>query len=207
MSSIEMAVRNARAIESLLEQRLGATGKGLHEKLNSVQGHLPADIVKTARWIATLRNSAVHQDAFEIERPEDFMNAASRVISFLEHLPAAAPGQRAPSARAPVEYSPFVAGLKLESVETDPRTVAPPPPVVPTRRPAMPPAQRPRRAPRRREGRGRREGSGGLAGLIGALLLVLLAVLFATGHIHIGPQGLGFGVQWEGAPIRWSNGR
>ena len=82
-----MAVRNARMIESLLEQRLGATGKGLHEKLNSVQGRLPVDIIKTARWIATLRNSAVHQHDFEIRNPEDFMNSASRVISFLEAMP------------------------------------------------------------------------------------------------------------------------
>ncbi len=87
MSSIEMAVRNARAIETLLVERLGASGKGLHEKLNSVEKQLPPHIVKTARWIATLRNSAVHQHDFEISNPDDFMNAAARVLAHLEAMP------------------------------------------------------------------------------------------------------------------------
>lgn len=111
MSSIEMAVRNARAIETLLVERLGASGKGLHEKLNSVEQRLPVHIVKTARWIATLRNSAVHQHDFEIANPEDFMNAAARVLAHLESMPKSA------AAAAPqVRQATTADGLQLETL-------------------------------------------------------------------------------------------
>lgn len=119
MSSIEMAVRNARAIETLLVERLGANGKGLHEKLSSVEKQLPPHIVKTARWIATLRNSAVHQHDFEIGNPEDFMNAAARVLAHLEAMPkatgAVTAAQAAQAAQSSMSGS-MSGGPRLETI-------------------------------------------------------------------------------------------
>ncbi len=65
MSDIELAVTRTKTLESLLEQGLGATGKGLHEKVSSVQERLPPALVKKLRFIATVRNKIVHEAAYE----------------------------------------------------------------------------------------------------------------------------------------------
>ena len=54
-----------KALESLLEQGLGATGKGLHEKVSSVQARLPQPLVKKLRFIATVRNKIVHEADYQ----------------------------------------------------------------------------------------------------------------------------------------------
>ncbi|HEY1191925.1 MAG TPA: hypothetical protein VGE74_30120, partial [Gemmata sp.] len=61
MSDIELAVTRTKALESLLEQALGATGKGLHEKVTSVQARLSPGLVKKLRFVATVRNKIVHE--------------------------------------------------------------------------------------------------------------------------------------------------
>jgi hypothetical protein len=65
MSDIDLAVTKSKALESLLEQALGATGKGLHEKVTSVQDKLPQPLVKKLRFIATVRNKIVHESSYE----------------------------------------------------------------------------------------------------------------------------------------------
>lgn len=50
-------------IESLLT-KLGATGRGMHEKLDSIESKIELSMVKKIRWIATLRNKAVHEENF-----------------------------------------------------------------------------------------------------------------------------------------------
>jgi hypothetical protein len=65
MSDIELAVTRTKLLESLLEQALGATGKGLHEKVTSVQEKLPQPLVKKLRFIATVRNKIVHEANYQ----------------------------------------------------------------------------------------------------------------------------------------------
>lgn len=65
MSDIELAVTRTKALEALLEQALGATGKGLHEKVTSVQDRLPQPLVKKLRFIATVRNKIVHEANYQ----------------------------------------------------------------------------------------------------------------------------------------------
>jgi hypothetical protein len=65
MSDIELAVTRTKALESFLEQALGATGKGLHEKVTSVQDKLSQPLVKKLRFIATVRNKIVHESNYE----------------------------------------------------------------------------------------------------------------------------------------------
>ncbi|MFC5511012.1 hypothetical protein ACFPOU_07725 [Massilia jejuensis] len=72
MSQIELAVTLSRRLESLLEQQHHASGKGLHEKVSSVEAKLPAELVKTLRYIATMRNSVVHEEGFVIDDPARF---------------------------------------------------------------------------------------------------------------------------------------
>lgn len=63
MGDIEVAVKGAQQLEMLLEDRCGATGRGLHEKVSSVESQLAGDLVRKIRWIATLRNRVVHEAA------------------------------------------------------------------------------------------------------------------------------------------------
>ncbi|MFW2373665.1 MAG: DUF4145 domain-containing protein [Gammaproteobacteria bacterium] len=62
MSDIDLAVKSSKKIESTLERVLGAQGKGLHEKVSSVEGKIPTALVKRIRYIATIRNKLIHED-------------------------------------------------------------------------------------------------------------------------------------------------
>lgn len=65
MSDIELAITRTKSLESFIEQALGATGKGLHEKVSSVQDRLQPALVKKLRFIATVRNKIVHEASYE----------------------------------------------------------------------------------------------------------------------------------------------
>lgn len=65
MSDIELVITRTKALEALLEQGLGAAGKGLHEKVTSVQGKLPEPLVRKLRFVATLRNKIVHEHTYQ----------------------------------------------------------------------------------------------------------------------------------------------
>src|SRR4051794_21094584 len=76
MSDIELAITRVKALESLLEQALGATGKGLHEKVTSVQAKLPPALVKRLRFIASVRNKLMHEASYQaIDDREGFVRA------------------------------------------------------------------------------------------------------------------------------------
>jgi len=65
MSDIELAITRTKALESFLEQALGASGKGLHDKVSSVQNRLNPALVKKLRYIATVRNKIVHEASYQ----------------------------------------------------------------------------------------------------------------------------------------------
>ncbi|WP_425615251.1 hypothetical protein NA78x_005151 [Anatilimnocola sp. NA78] len=61
MSDIELAVKRCKRLEALLEKNFGADGRGLHEKVSSVERELTPALVKRLRFIATVRNKLVHE--------------------------------------------------------------------------------------------------------------------------------------------------
>jgi hypothetical protein len=83
MSQIELAVTLSRRLETLLEQKHKAVGKGLHEKVSSIEGNLSADLVKSLRYIATMRNSVVHQEGFVIDDQARFSAAGDAALAQL----------------------------------------------------------------------------------------------------------------------------
>jgi len=83
MSDIEIAVKGSRLIEGLLEQKLGATGKGLHSKLTSVEKSLSSAIVSKIRSIASTRNTVVHESDASIRNVKDFQRAVRDVENYL----------------------------------------------------------------------------------------------------------------------------
>ena len=89
MSDIELAITRVKALESLLEQSLGATGKGLHEKVSSVQNRLTPSLVKKLRFVATVRNKIVHESAYkQIDDPDGFARACNEAEAELKALTA-----------------------------------------------------------------------------------------------------------------------
>jgi hypothetical protein len=66
MADIDRLLRLTRKIETALRRR-GAQGRGMHGMVSSIEADLPADLVKQLRWLATLRNKAVHEDGFRLQ--------------------------------------------------------------------------------------------------------------------------------------------
>jgi hypothetical protein len=87
MSDVELAITRVKALEALLEQALGATGKGLHEKVTSVQDRLAPPLVKKLRFIATVRNKIVHEaDYQQIDDRDGFVRACDEAEAELNAL-------------------------------------------------------------------------------------------------------------------------
>ena len=65
MSDVELAITRVKALESLLESGLGAAGRGLHEKVSSVEARLRPALVRKLRFAATVRNKIVHEADYQ----------------------------------------------------------------------------------------------------------------------------------------------
>lgn len=63
-SDRDLAIDAAKELEGILERRYNATGRGLHEKLNSVRDMLPPRVIRQARYIATMRNKLLHEEDY-----------------------------------------------------------------------------------------------------------------------------------------------
>lgn len=61
-SPLDELIKISQDLETSLEDDYGATGRGLHEKASSVENELTPEIMKKIRFIATIRNKAVHDD-------------------------------------------------------------------------------------------------------------------------------------------------
>ncbi|MGC4076379.1 MAG: hypothetical protein QM702_04970 [Rubrivivax sp.] len=92
MSDFKSIVDAAKRIETTLVEQFGAEGRGLHEKLSSVESRIPPNLQRTIRYLATVRNKAMHEDGYEIEDPADYLRRAAQVNAELLVLarPAAA---------------------------------------------------------------------------------------------------------------------
>ena len=75
MSDIDLVVTRSQKLEGRLEKDFGATGKGLHQKVSSVEAGLPAELVRKLRLVATVRNKVVHESG-RIEDRRRFVEAA-----------------------------------------------------------------------------------------------------------------------------------
>lgn len=87
MSDIELAIRSSKRIESSLVRLFDASGKGLHEKISSVEKKLPVSLVKRIRYIATIRNKLVHEDNYrKMDDRASFKRAVKHVNKELKKL-------------------------------------------------------------------------------------------------------------------------
>jgi hypothetical protein len=77
------AVRIAARIEQLLVKEWGATGRGLHEKFDSIGRRLPSNIIHAGRYVASVRNAVIHENA-AFEDRERFVRYAKKVEDYLK---------------------------------------------------------------------------------------------------------------------------
>ena len=63
----ELIINSTKEIETILVN-LGATGKGLHEKVSSIEREINKTVVKAIRFIATIRNNVLHDDNFKLTK-------------------------------------------------------------------------------------------------------------------------------------------
>ena len=87
MSDTELAITRAKALETLLEEALGAAGRGLHEKVTSVEGRLPQPLVKKLRFVATVRNKIVHEAGYQkLDDRDGFVRACDEAEAQLRAM-------------------------------------------------------------------------------------------------------------------------
>jgi hypothetical protein len=82
-NDLKLAVESSQKLESLLECNYSATGRGLHEKIASVEDQLPVKIVRGMRFIASVRNAVVHEVGARIEDREGFLRKFQEAQQFL----------------------------------------------------------------------------------------------------------------------------
>lgn len=80
---INIILNKTKKIEYLLEKEYDAVGRGLHEKLSSVEYNLEENIVRKIRKIATIRNKAVHEIDYKINNLNQFIKDSDNVINYL----------------------------------------------------------------------------------------------------------------------------
>jgi hypothetical protein len=101
MGEIETSIRYSKEIEGLLETRFGAEGRGLHEKVSSVEHQLPSELIRKLRYIATIRNKVVHEAGYQIDNFENFVSSCEEALNFLRT--AGAPHSAKPSSLTTTE--------------------------------------------------------------------------------------------------------
>lgn len=87
MSSVEIVVGYSKQLEAILERSFGAQGKGLHQKVSSVEHLLPARLVKTLRFLASVRNKVIHDHDYVLDKnPRDLQRTARLAASELRRI-------------------------------------------------------------------------------------------------------------------------
>jgi hypothetical protein len=81
--SYEIVIGKSKRIESILQRRFGASGRGLHEKIDSVAHRLSPVVIRGLRVVATVRNKLLHEDNFD-KIPDDFAALCDDLVSRLE---------------------------------------------------------------------------------------------------------------------------
>lgn len=92
--------RGTRRIETLLGERLGAEGRGLRGKADSVREHLHPDLHKRLRWVATMRNRTLHEDGFEPKDLPRLIDTLQDCAQALEEMPVPPTGEASGAADA-----------------------------------------------------------------------------------------------------------
>jgi hypothetical protein len=79
-------VERSKNLEAMLK-KLDAEGRGMHELISSVQEKLEPELNKKLRFIATIRNQAIHEPEFDLDSDfESFCKACEEAGQALEKI-------------------------------------------------------------------------------------------------------------------------
>jgi len=83
--SYEIVLKNTKRIESILDQ-MGAKGKGLYEKSLSIEEQLDNKILKSIKFIASIRNQLLHEEKFQLTEKikSDFIKESLKIINAID---------------------------------------------------------------------------------------------------------------------------
>lgn len=85
-SSYEIVIKKAKAIESILKNKFSAPGRGLGERIRSIEYSLPAALVKDIKKIANIRNRVAHEDGFILDDVQKFITMCDKAVTKLNDL-------------------------------------------------------------------------------------------------------------------------
>jgi len=80
---ISLIITTSSRFEELLQQRFGASGIGLGQKINSINHRLRPDLAKLLSYVARVRNDAAHKTDFQLPDPGQFLRACDEIESEL----------------------------------------------------------------------------------------------------------------------------
>ena len=85
--SYEIVISTTKKIETMLIE-IGADGKGLHTKVSSIEHIFEERIVKSIRFLASIRNKLLHDDNFVLNKELllSFKNSSDDVMKYLSQL-------------------------------------------------------------------------------------------------------------------------
>ena len=84
-NDFELVIKSSRVLEGTLAEGFGAVGKGLHEKITSVNDRLPDDLISKMRYLATIRNELVHgNDCNQIKDRKSFISTFESCVAELK---------------------------------------------------------------------------------------------------------------------------
>eukprot|EP00742_Colponemidia_sp_Colp-10_P002862 GILJ01003056.1.p1 GENE.GILJ01003056.1~~GILJ01003056.1.p1 ORF type:complete len:108 (-),score=11.11 GILJ01003056.1:158-481(-) len=84
-SDYDIVVHYSKHYEHFLEEKLGATGEGLHQKITSVQNKIDVKTIKKLRYIATIRNKLIHdKNCTKLDDRKTFLQTCKEVNQLLD---------------------------------------------------------------------------------------------------------------------------
>ncbi|QDU30326.1 hypothetical protein ETAA8_54460 [Anatilimnocola aggregata] len=114
MSDIELVVKRCKRLESLLTEHFGADGRGLHEKISSVERELTPALVKRLRFIASVRNKLVHEaDADKLQDRRAYLEACDKSELELKKLAGVPTGLSWPRTLQTIAFILLLIGLVI----------------------------------------------------------------------------------------------
>jgi hypothetical protein len=83
-NSIQIAVQQTKAIETLLAKKFSAVGSGLTQKIKSIEYFLDPELVKDIKAVARIRNNVVHQEGSALDDPDSYIEKCQKILAALD---------------------------------------------------------------------------------------------------------------------------
>ena len=83
---IAKIISQTREVENILKNKFKAQGNGLHQYISFVENQLSQSLLKDLRYLATIRNSAMHEHDFQIKDINRYVAVAQKSMDALNAI-------------------------------------------------------------------------------------------------------------------------